>query len=99
MPPTRVRGRITKWTSKREGTEQLSIQWELGSGDDGYVTGEVTYTEPEVSDLTKPSAAMGKFLSGTQYAFTLEPYANSTPAPIVLTKQVNMAVAAAFFIG
>ena len=58
-----MRGRITKWASQREGTEQLSIQWELGSGDDGYVAGEVTYTEPEVSDLTKPSGVMGKFLT------------------------------------
>jgi hypothetical protein len=30
VPPTRVRGRITKWDSKRAGTDQLSIEWELG---------------------------------------------------------------------
>jgi hypothetical protein len=81
VPPTRVRGRIIKWVSKRAGIEQLSIEWELGSGDDGYIAGQVTYTEPEVSDLSKPSASMGKFLTNAQYAFTLEPYVNGTPAP------------------
>jgi hypothetical protein len=85
VPPTRVRGSITRWSSKRAGTEQLSIEWELGSGDDGYLAGQVTHTVPEVSDLSKPSAAMGKFLSDAQYAFTLEPYANGTPAPSVVT--------------
>jgi hypothetical protein len=64
-----VRGRIIKWVSKRVGIEQLSIEWELGSGDDGYIAGQVTYDEPEVSDLSKPSAAMGKFLMDAQYAF------------------------------
>ena len=81
MSPTRVRGRITKWSSKRAGTEQLSIERELGSGDDGYLSGQVTYTVPEVSDLSNPSATMGKFHSDTQYAFTLEPYVNGTPDP------------------
>ncbi len=37
---------------KREGTEQLSIQWELGILDDGYIAGQVTYTERiSVSDI------------------------------------------------
>ena len=76
VSPTRVRGRITKWSSKRAGTEQLSIEWELGSADNGYRDGQVTYTQPEVADLSKPSTAMGKFLSDTQYVFTLEPYAD-----------------------
>jgi hypothetical protein len=40
VPPTRVRGRITKWSSKRADTDQLSIEWELGSGDDGYRAGQ-----------------------------------------------------------
>ena len=93
VPPTRVRGRITKWASKRAGTEQLSIEWELGSGDDGCRAGQVTYTQPEVADLSKPSVTMGKFLSDTQYAFTLEPYADGTPAPTVVTKEVDMTVA------
>jgi hypothetical protein len=37
---------------------------------------------------------MGKFLSDAQNAFTLQPYANGTPAPSVVTKEVDMAVAA-----
>jgi hypothetical protein len=98
VPPTRVRGRIIKWVSKRAGIEQLSIEWELGSGDDGYIAGQVTYAEPEVSDLSKPSASNGKFLTDAQYAFTLEPYVNGTPAPTLVTKEVDMALAAPFLL-
>ena len=38
VPAARVKGRIIKWVSKSRGREQLSIEWELGIGDDGYVT-------------------------------------------------------------
>ena len=41
---------------------------------------------------------MGKFLSDAQYAFTLEPYADGTPAPTLVTKEVDMAVAAPFLL-
>ena len=41
---------------------------------------------------------MGKFLSDAQYAFTLEPYVNGTPAPSLVTKEVNMSVAAPFLL-
>jgi hypothetical protein len=94
----RFSGGCTELTTKRAGIEQLSIEWELGSGDDGYIAGQVTYAEPELSDLSKPSAAMGKFLSDTQYAFTLEPYVNGTPAPSLVTKEVDMVVAAPFLL-
>ena len=40
---------------------------------------------------------MGKFLSDTQYVFALEPYTDGTPVPTVVTKEVDMAVAAHFF--
>ena len=93
-----MRGSITRWSSKRAGTEQLSIEWELGSGDDGYLAGQVTYTVPEVSDLSKPSATMGKFLSDSKNAFTLEPYVNGTPAPTLVTKEVDMSMAAPFLL-
>ena len=49
----RVKGRIIKWGSKSRGREQLSIEWELGIRDDGYVPGQVTYASPEISDLCK----------------------------------------------
>ena len=42
VPAARVKGRIIKWVSKSRGREQLSIEWELGIGDDGYVGGQVT---------------------------------------------------------
>ncbi len=58
----------------------------------------VRYTEPEVSDLSKPSDSMGKFLTDTQYAFTLEPYVNGTPAPPLVTKKVDMTVTAPFLL-
>jgi hypothetical protein len=38
----RVKGRTIKWVSKSKGREQLSIQWELGIRDNGYVPGQVT---------------------------------------------------------
>ena len=53
----------------------------------------MAYTEPQVSDLSKPSAATGKFLIDTKYAFTLQAHANGTSAPTVGTKEVDMAVA------
>ena len=39
---------------------------------------------------------MGKFLSDSQYSFTLETYTNGTPAPSVVTKEVDMVVTAPF---
>jgi hypothetical protein len=48
--------------------------------------------------LSKPSTATGKFLSDTQYVFTLEPYADGTPAPTLVTKEVDMALAAPFLL-
>ena len=33
-----------------------------------------------------------------QYVFTLEPYADGTPAPTLVTKEVDMAVAAHFLL-
>ncbi len=56
----------------------------------------MTYAEPEVSDLSKPSVSMSKFLTDGQYVFTLEPYVNGTSAPTLVTKEVDMAVAAPF---
>ena len=41
---------------------------------------------------------MGKFLSDAQYVFTLEPYPNGTPAPTVVTKEVDMTLTAPFFL-
>ena len=41
---------------------------------------------------------MVKFLSDSQYAFTLEPYPNGTPAPTVVTKEVYMTVEVPFLL-
>ena len=41
---------------------------------------------------------MGKCLSDTQYVFSLEPYTDGTPAPTVVTKEVDMAVSAPFLL-
>ncbi len=41
---------------------------------------------------------MGKFLTDAQYAFTLEPYVNGTPAPTLVTQEVDMALAAPFLL-
>ena len=45
----RVKGKTIKWVSKSRGREKLSIEWELGIRDDGYVPGQVTYDSPEIS--------------------------------------------------
>ena len=85
----RVKGRTIKWVSKSRGREQLSIEWKLGIRDDGYVPGQVTYDAPEISDLCKALTLKGKFLSDPKFAFTLEAYANDTPAPNILPKEAN----------
>ena len=48
--------------------------------------------------LSDAQYAMGKFLSDTQYVFTLEPYVNGTPDPSLVTKEVDMVVAAPFLL-
>ena len=35
---------------------------------------------------------------GSKYAFTLEPYADGTPAPTVVTKEADMALTAPFLL-
>ena len=50
VPAGRVKGRTIKWVLKSRGRDQLSIQWELGIRDDGYVPGQVTHA---ISDLCK----------------------------------------------
>ncbi len=58
----RVKGRIIKWVSKSRGREQLSIDLELGIGDDGYVGGQVTYDVLEVSGKSSERLQKGKEL-------------------------------------
>ncbi len=41
---------------------------------------------------------MDKFLSDTQYAFTLEPYVDGTPAPTVVTKEGDMSLTSPFLL-
>ena len=94
----RVKGRIIKWGLKSRGREQLSIEWELGIGDDGYVSGQVTYDVAEVSDLCKDSTLNGKFLSDPKFAYRLEAYANGTPAPNILPKEVDIVQATPFLL-
>jgi hypothetical protein len=81
----RVKGTTIKWASKSKGREQLSIQWELGFRDDGYVPGQVTRN----IGLVQGSTLKGKFLSDPEFAFTLEAYENGTPAPNILPKESN----------
>jgi hypothetical protein len=89
VPPGGVKERTIKWVSKSRGREKLSIEWKLGIRDDGYVPGQVTYDEPEISDLFKVFTLKGKFLSDPTFAFTLEVYTNGTPVPNILPKEAN----------
>jgi hypothetical protein len=44
---------------------------------------------PEISDWYKVFTLKGKFLKDPKFSFTLKPYANTTPAPNILLKEVN----------
>ncbi len=88
VPAGRVKGRTIKWASKSKGRGQLSIRWELGIRDDGYVPGQVTYAARNIG-LVQGSTLKGKFLSDPKFAFTLEAYANGTTAPNILPKEAN----------
>jgi hypothetical protein len=104
VPAGRVKGRTIKWVSKSRGREELSIEWKLGIRDDGYVPGQVTYAAHQANycgfewlsvalalspDLCKVFTLKDKFLSDPKFAFTLEAYANDTPAPNILPKESN----------
>ncbi len=77
----------------------MSNQFFLTRHTQVYTAGQVRYTQQQVSDLSKPSAATGKLSAtgnllsdATEYAFALEANANGTPVPVV-TKEVDMAAA------
>jgi hypothetical protein len=88
VPPGRVKGRTIKWVSKSKGREKLSIQWELGIRDDGYVPEQVTYAATRNIGLVHYTLK-GKFLSDPEFAFALEAYANDTHDPNILPKESN----------
>ena len=44
---------------------------------------------PRNIGLVQGSTLKGKFLSDPEFAFTLEAYANDTPAPNILPKEAN----------
>jgi len=48
--------------------------------------------------LSEASTSKGKFLSDPKYAFPLKAYANGTPAPKILPKEVDIARAASFLL-
>ena len=53
------------------------------------VPGQVTYAATRNIGLVQGSTLKGKFLSDPEFAFTLEAYANDTPAPDILPKESN----------
>ena len=53
-------------------------------------SGQVTYDTPEILDLCKTSTLKDKFLSDPKFAFTLETYANDTPDPNILPKELSI---------
>ncbi len=61
VPAGRVKGRTIKWVLKSRGRDQLSIQWELGIRDDGYVPGQVTYDARNIG-VVQGSTLKGKSL-------------------------------------
>jgi hypothetical protein len=94
-PQARYKGRIVKWHSKDQGSEQLIIAWEIG-----MIAGimQQGYTPSEKADLSKASVRGGKALTESQYSFQLEPYENGAPAPTLLQPEVPVADASPFLL-
>ena len=65
----------------------LNGNWGFGTTDMFLDRSHIT--APEISDLCKVFTLKGKFLSDPKFAFTLEAYANGTPAPNILPKEAN----------
>ena len=88
-------GRIVKWYSKDEGSEQLIIAWEIG-----MIAGimQQGYAPSEKADLSKASVRRGKALTESQYSFQLEPYENGAPAPTLLQQEVPVSDASPFLL-
>jgi hypothetical protein len=94
-PQSRYKGRIVKWHSKDQGSEQLIIAWELGMMAGVMQQG---YAPPEKADLSKASVRAGKALTESKYSFLLEPYENGAPAPTLLQSEVPVADASPFLL-
>jgi hypothetical protein len=88
-------GRIVKWHSKDQGSEQLIIAWEIG-----MIAGimQQGYAPSEKADLSKASVRGGKALTESQYSFQLEPYENGAPAPTLLQQEVPVSDASPFLL-
>ena len=87
-PQSRYKGRIVKWHSKDQGSEQPIIAWEIG-----IIAGimQQGYAPSEKANLSKASVRGGKALIESQYSFQLEPYENGAPAPTLLQPEVPVA--------
>jgi hypothetical protein len=94
-PQARYMGRIVKWHSKDQGSEQLIIAWEIG-----MIAGimQQGYAPSEKADLSKASVRGGKALTESQYSFQLEPYENGAPAPTLLQQEVPVSDASPFLL-
>jgi hypothetical protein len=94
-PQVRYMGRIVKWHSKDQGSEQLIIAWEIG-----MIAGimQQGYAPSEKADLSKASVRGGKALTESQYSFQLEPYENGAPAPTLLQQEVPVSDASPFLL-
>ena len=91
VPPGRVKGRNTSGPRKVEvvNNSVLNGNWGFGTTVMFLDSGQVTYDSPEILDLCKTSTLKDKFLSDPKFTFTLEAYANDTPAPNILPKEAN----------
>ena len=78
---SRVKGRMIKWTSRSKGREQHIFLERSNTLHQKYRTVK----------LSMASTSKDKFLSDPKYAFALETYANGTPSPNILPKEVDIA--------
>jgi hypothetical protein len=92
-PQARYKGKIVKWHSKDQASEQLIIAWEIG-----MIAGimQQGYAPAKKADLSQASVRGGKALTESQYSFQLEPYENGAPAPTQSQPEVSVADASPF---
>ena len=65
----------------------MNGNWGFGTTVMFLNSGQVTYDAPEILNLCKDSTLKVKYMSDPKFAFTLETYANDTPAPNILPRK------------
>ena len=84
-----MKGELSSGSRKVEVVSNSVLNGNWGFGTTDMFLDRSHMMQPEISDLCKVFTLKGKFLSDPKFAFTLEAYANGTPAPNILSKEAN----------